>query len=191
MASPTPEGTGNGISTNSSPLSVKFGTPEALEHVQKLTDVGAMTRLLHECIAYQRSLDLELDSLLSQRPDLDRQLSSLHKSSDVLHIVKADSDHLLSNVRSTSDLADHVSDKVRQLDLAQSRVSDTLLHIDAIVQRSQCLDGVHKALQSEDFESAANYVQTFLQIDAKFRNSAASDQRGQLLAYKKQLQGIG
>lgn len=172
--------------TNSS---VKFGTAEALDQVRKLTDVGAMTRLLHECIAYQRALDLELESLLSQRPDLDRQLSALHKSADVLHIVKADSDHLLSNVRSTSHLADGVSAKVRQLDLAQSRVSDTLLRVDAIVQRSHCLDGVQKALLSEDFESAANYVQTFLQIDSKFKDSA-SDQRDQLLASKKQLQGI-
>lgn len=194
MASSDGDGTGVNISSStpvsSSSSSVKFGTVEALEHVRKLTDVGAMTRLLHECIAYQRALDLELDSLLSQRPDLDRQLSSLQKSADVLHIVKADSDHLFSNVRSTSHLADHVSAKVRQLDLAQSCVSDTLLLIDAIVHRSHCLDGVHKALQSDDFESAANYIQTFLQIDAKFKDSAASDQRDQLLASKKQLQGI-
>ncbi|XP_027176461.1 conserved oligomeric Golgi complex subunit 4 [Coffea eugenioides] len=192
MASSDGDGGGPSISSSNtvSSSSVKFGTAEALEHVRKLTDVGAMTRLLHECIAYQRALDLELDSLLSQRPDLDRQLSALNKSADVLHIVKADSDHLLSNVRSTSHLADHVSAKVRQLDLAQSRVSDTLLRIDAIVHRSHCLDGVHKALQSDDFESAANYVQTFLQIDAKFKDSAASDQRSQLLAANKQLQGI-
>ncbi|KAJ6404432.1 hypothetical protein OIU84_012592 [Salix udensis] len=39
--------------------SIKFGTPEALDHVRNLTDVGAMTRLLHECIAYQRGLDLK------------------------------------------------------------------------------------------------------------------------------------
>ncbi|XP_057464024.1 conserved oligomeric Golgi complex subunit 4-like [Actinidia eriantha] len=170
-------------------LSVKFGTPEALEYVRKLTDVGAMTRLLHECIAYQRALDLELDNILSHRTDFDKQLSYLHKSADVLQIVKADSDYMLSNVRSTCDLADQVSGKVRELDLAQSRVNDTLLRIDAIVERGNCLDGVKKALHSEDFESAAKFVQTFLQIDAKYKDSG-SDQREQLLASKKQLEGI-
>ncbi|CAI9764122.1 unnamed protein product [Fraxinus pennsylvanica] len=60
-----------------------------------------------------------------------------------------------------------VSAKVHHLDLAQSRVNDTLLRIDAIVDSSSCLDGVRKLLQSEDFESAASYIQTFLQIDAK------------------------
>ncbi|CDP06256.1 unnamed protein product [Coffea canephora] len=100
MASSDGDGGGASISSSNtvSSSSVKFGTAEALEHVRKLTDVGAMTRLLHECIAYQRALDLELDSLLSQRPNLDRQLSALNKSADVLHIVKADSDHLLSNL---------------------------------------------------------------------------------------------
>uniref|UniRef100_A0A5B6ZG15 Conserved oligomeric Golgi complex subunit 4 n=2 Tax=Davidia involucrata TaxID=16924 RepID=A0A5B6ZG15_DAVIN len=175
--------------TGNSSSSVKFGTPEALEHVRKLTDVGAMTRLLHECIAYQRALDLELENILSQRTDLDKQLSNLQKSADVLEIVKVDSDYMLSNVRSTCDLADQVSGKVRELDLAQSRVNETLLRIDAIVERGNCIDGVKKALENEDFEYAAKYVQTFLQIDSKYKDSG-SDQREQLLASKKQLEGI-
>ncbi|KAL1562188.1 Golgi transport complex subunit 4 [Salvia divinorum] len=178
------------VATANSSSSLQFGTAEALDHVRKLTDVGAMTRFLHECIAYQRGLDLELESLLSQRSDLDRQLSNLHKSADVLEIVKGDSSYMLSNISSTSSLADQVSAKVRHLDLAQSRVQDTLLRIDAIVDRSNCLDGVHKSLLAEDFESGASYIQTFLQIDSKFKDSSAADQRQQLLSYKKQLEGI-
>ncbi|KAJ4847456.1 Golgi transport complex subunit 4 [Turnera subulata] len=169
--------------------SIKFGTPEALDHVRSLTDVGAMTRLLHECIAYQRALDLDLDNLLAQRSDLDKHLIHLRNSAHVLDIVTADSDHMLSNVRSTSHLADVVSAKVRELDLAQSRVNSTLLRIDAIVQRSNCIDGVKNALDSEDYEAAANYVQTFLQIDAKYKDSG-SEQREQLLSSKKQLESI-
>ncbi|KAG5549677.1 hypothetical protein RHGRI_014842 [Rhododendron griersonianum] len=56
---------------------LKFGSPDALEYVRKLTDVGAMTRLLHECIAYQRALDVDLENILSHRSDLDKQLSNL------------------------------------------------------------------------------------------------------------------
>ncbi|KAI3517089.1 hypothetical protein L1887_16296 [Cichorium endivia] len=175
--------------TFDSSSSVKFGTSEALEHVQQLTDVGAMTQLLHECIAYQRGLDLQLENILSLRPDLDKHLSFLQKSADVLDIVKAESDHMLSDVDSTCILADQVSGKVRELDLAQSRVHGTLLRIDAIVERSNCIDGVQKALENEDFESAANYIQTFLQIDAKYKDSG-SDQREQLFASKKQLESI-
>ncbi|KAK9275381.1 hypothetical protein L1049_022645 [Liquidambar formosana] len=191
MAS-TPNGSGVAVmedEEHDASSSLKFGTSDALEQVRKLTDVGAMTRLLHECIAYQRSLDLQLENLLSQRTDLDKQLHHLQRSADVLDIVKADSDHMLFNVRSTCDLADQVSGKVRELDLAQSRVNSTLLRIDAIVERGNCIEGVKKALESEDFEYAAKYVQTFLQIDAKYKDSG-SDQREQLLASKKQLEGI-
>lgn len=113
--------------------SIKVGTQEALEHVRSLTDVGTMTRLLHECIAYQRAIDLDLDNLFSQRSDLDKQLSNLHNSSQVLEIVEADSDHMLSNVTSTCDLADQVSAKVRELDLAQSRVKSTLFHLEFLM----------------------------------------------------------
>ncbi|KAL6583500.1 Golgi transport complex subunit 4 [Orobanche minor] len=189
MAS-TPRSDPDADAPTNSPSSLQFGTPEALDHIRKLTDVGAMTRLLHECIAYQRALDLELETLLSQRSDLDRQLSNLHKSADILEIVKVDSSDMLSNVSSTSALADQVSSKVRHLDLAQSRVQDTLLRVDAIVDRSNCLDGVHKSLLADDLESAASYIQTFLQIDSKFKDSSAGDQREQLLSYKKQLEGI-
>ncbi|XP_013629346.1 PREDICTED: conserved oligomeric Golgi complex subunit 4 [Brassica oleracea var. oleracea] len=168
---------------------VKFGTPEALEYVRSLTDVGAMTRLLHECIAYQRSLDADLDTLLSQRTELDRSLVDLQKSAEILDIVKADADHMLGNVRSTCDLADQVSGKVRELDLAQSRVNVTLSRIDAIVERGNCIEGVKTALDSEDYESAAKFVQRFLQIDSQYKDSG-SDQREQLLESKKQLEGI-
>ncbi|KAK9163994.1 hypothetical protein Syun_004896 [Stephania yunnanensis] len=168
---------------------INFGSSEALEQVLKLTDVGAMTRLLHECIAYQRNLDLRLETLLSQRTDLEKHLSNLQKSALVLDIVKADSDHMRSNVSTTSDLADQVSGKVRELDLAQSNVHSTLARLDAIVQRGNCIEGAKKALETEDFEAAAKYVQTFLHIDSKYKDSR-SDQRDQLLASKRQLEGI-
>ncbi|XP_026388404.1 conserved oligomeric Golgi complex subunit 4-like [Papaver somniferum] len=171
--------------------SVNFGSSEALEVVRKLTDVGAMTRLLHECIAYQRNLDLELENLLSQRTDLEKKLNNLQKNAEVLEIVKSDSDSMLSNVRSTCDLADQVSGKVRELDLAQSRVYSTLSRIDAIVERGNCIEGAKKSLETEDYESAAKFVQTFLKIDEKFSDSNASDdQREQLLDSKKKLEGI-
>ncbi|CAK9148956.1 unnamed protein product [Ilex paraguariensis] len=71
----------------------------------------------------------------------------------------------------------------------QSHVNDTLLRIDANVERGNCINGVKKALQTEDFELAAKYIQTFLQIDAKYRDSG-SNHRELLLASKKQLEGI-
>ena len=50
-------------------------------------------------------------------------------------------------------LADQVSRKVLELDLAQSSFNSTLHRIDAIVEQSNCIDGVNKALNTEDFKS--------------------------------------
>ncbi|KAJ8437034.1 hypothetical protein Cgig2_025881 [Carnegiea gigantea] len=178
--------------TQTQQFSIDFGSSDALTQIRALTDVGAMTRLLHECIAYQRSLDIDLESLLSQRSDLDKHLSSLLKSSQVLSIVRSDADHILASVRSTSHLADSVSAKVRELDLAQSRVSSTLLRLDAISQKSACIDGVKSALENDDYESAASHVKKFLEIDQAFRDVSASGnvQREELIGYKKQLEGV-
>ncbi|XP_057534976.1 conserved oligomeric Golgi complex subunit 4 [Amaranthus tricolor] len=176
--------------TSQQQFSIKFGTPEALSQLHNLTDVGTITRLLHECIAYQRSLDFDLESLLSQRSSLDNHLSSLLKSAEILSIVQSDADHILSSVRSTSVLAENVSAKVRELDLAQSRVSSTLLRLDAISQKSACIDSVKMSLESDDYESAAEHVKKFLEIDSKFRDSSGTSQREELIGYKKQLESI-
>ncbi len=55
--------------------------------------------------------------------------------------MKSDATQMLASVQSTCVFADHVSDKVRQLDLAQSCVQSTLSRIDAIVDRTNCIDG--------------------------------------------------
>jgi hypothetical protein len=94
-----------------------------------------------------------------------------------------DYQHMVGNMSSTCDLADQVSYKVHKIDLVQSRVNSALLRIDAIVNRSNYINGVRKSLETEDFESAAKYVQTFLQIDVKYKDSG-TDQRDQMLAAK-------
>jgi hypothetical protein len=55
---------------------------------------------------------------------------------------------------------------VRELDLAQTRVRTTMTRVSAIVDRTHCVDGLQAALDGEDFEQAANYVQTFLSLDS-------------------------
>jgi len=122
-------------------------TPSAnmLEQIRTLTDVGAMTRLLHECIAYERSIDNELEALLEDRHGLEKKLAGLYQSAEVLEFVRSDAEQMLRSVSSTCDLADDVSGKVRELDLAQSRVQSTLTRIDAIVDCTNCIDGAKQA----------------------------------------------
>lgn len=161
-----------------------------LEQIRTLTDVGAMTRLLHECIAYERSIDIELEALLDDRHGLEEELAGLSESAEVLEFVRADAEQMQRSVLSTCDLADEVSGKVRELDLAQSRVQATLSRIDAIVDRTNCIDGAKQALEVEDYETAAKFVEKFLQLDAEFETETGSEQRRQMLESKQKLETL-
>jgi len=58
--------------------------------------------------------------------------------------------------------------QVRELDRAQTRVTETLKRIDAIVERSSALAGASSALEAEDFERAAACVARYLALDSKY-----------------------
>lgn len=86
---------------------------------------------------------------------------------------------MLFNVASTCDLADQVSAKVRKLD-HPIKCQIPLFRLDDTVEHSNCIDGVKQALEGQDYESAAKYVQRFIQIDSEYKDSG-SEQRGQLM----------
>nr|XP_043625780.1 conserved oligomeric Golgi complex subunit 4-like [Erigeron canadensis] len=175
--------------TTTTNQSTKFGTPKSISQIQTLTDVTTMQRHLHEFRAYQRTLDTHLESRLNLRPDLDKHLNFLKELSDTLVPLQSEADHMLSIISSTCILADQKLKRVRELDLAISRVGETLLRLDAIKKKTNCIDGVIKSLEFEDFENASSYVETFFSIDAKFKDSGC-DQRDRMLGYKKELESI-
>ncbi|KAG9151345.1 hypothetical protein Leryth_020950 [Lithospermum erythrorhizon] len=133
--------------------------------ITTLTAVGTMTRLLHEWIAYQRALDVELDSIFSHKSDLDRHLASLKKSSQVLDIVKSDRDFMLNNVRTITSL--FVACALQP----DPRVHDRDPPFGAIIHRSNCLEGFGWGFCSGG-------------------SGSDNEQREELLGYKKQLGGI-
>ena len=174
---------------------------DMLEQIRAVTDVGVMTRRLHECIAYERGADSELEALLKERHGLAKKLGGLHQSAEVLAFVRSDAEQMLRSVSSISDLADDLSGKVRELDLAQSRVQFSLARIDAIMDQTNCIVGARQALEVEDYETAAKYVCTFLHLGLEFDesgpglNSAAgreteSEQQRQMFESKQKLESI-
>ena len=160
--------------------------------VEQLTSLTDISRLLHETLATERGLEAELDQLLSRRGDLEQNLLALHAGSrevcvghvqhatsaggskrsilllQTLEVVKTEAETLANSVKQTSNLSESVSKKVRELDTAQSRVHNTLESIDYIVNRTNAVDGVQQALQSDDYEAAAEYVDALLQSEDKY-----------------------
>ena len=54
------------------------GTTVDLALIHRLTNLSDINRLLHETVAKERALDMELDQLLSKRADLERSFLLLN-----------------------------------------------------------------------------------------------------------------
>ena len=80
----------------------------------------------------------------------------------------ADAEQLASSVHSTSELSERVSFKVRELDTAQSRINDTLQRISIVVDRSSAVNGIRSALETGDYEAAAEHVSKYLSLEQRF-----------------------
>ncbi|KAK9828174.1 hypothetical protein WJX74_001770 [Apatococcus lobatus] len=167
--------------------------------LERLTSLGDINKLLQETVSKERSIELELEGLLSKRSTLERSLSHLQASTrETIEVIKADAGQLAQGVHSTSELSERVSQKIRQLDTAQSRVHSALGRIGVIVDRSNAVDGVRSALEAEDFEKAANCLKAYFDLEEQqpssdkdvLESQQAEDQRRMLLDAKKQLQEV-
>uniref|UniRef100_A0ACD5YJH0 Uncharacterized protein n=1 Tax=Avena sativa TaxID=4498 RepID=A0ACD5YJH0_AVESA len=171
------------------PPSLDFGDPASLATLRGLTDAGAATRLLHECVAYQRSLDARLDGLLARRPDLDRAAASLLRSAPpLLSLAASDASALKDSSSSTAALADALSSRVRHLDAAHSRAESALARAEAALDRSRALDAARRALAADDLTAAASAAHEFLAIDSRFPTD--DDLRRDLLDIKRRVEGL-
>lgn len=178
-------------------MTAATASPDVPAAVKALTDQAAIAKLLAETVIQEQALDEELEQLLSKREALNANLKTLDIGAEVLEVVQADAEHMADSIRATCELAERVSGKVRELDHAQGRVSDTIARLHAIADRLACLDGVSKALSGEDYETAAGYVATFLQLEEKYSGNSvgeeagqAAEQREQLMAAKRKLEEI-
>lgn len=88
--------------------------------------------------------------------------------------LRSDAEHLAESIASTASLSERVSRKVRQLDAAQSRVREALTHIDAAVGRAEAVEGLRKAMATDDYEAAAAAIASFSDLEERFVVPAAS-----------------
>eukprot|EP00891_Asterochloris_glomerata_P008941 jgi/Astpho2/8941/Aster-02621 len=137
-------------------------------------------QVLHETQAKERSIEEELEKLLQQREQLEGMLLQLHSSTrEVLEVVKADAEGLAESVQGTSALSERVSRKVRELDSAQSNIHEAMQRIGVIVDRTNAVDGVQRAMQAEDYEAAAGFVERFLRSEAELAQGQADPEATQ------------
>lgn len=118
------------------------------------------------------------------------------RATQVIEKLEVDAKLVADNVAHTSKLASRLSSRVRRLDGVQDRIKNTLERIDAILDRSNCLNGVNQAMDEQDYETAAQYVAKFIELDQDVGNlpfldtKQLSDQKTSMMASRARLEEI-
>nr|SVE74075.1 EOG090X02VY [Daphnia barbata] len=107
----------------------------------------------------------KLDLLVGQQCHIEAKLRNVSLLVPRLKYVKSDSKHLSEMISFTCKLAENVSAKVRELDIAKGRVSECQKRVNDLLDLQLCREGVISAMKNEDFEKAAAHVHRFLSID--------------------------
>ena len=117
----------------------------------------------------------ETQMIISQQGQLQAQLRSLSQYAPKMENAARDAGKLADVIGSTATLADRVSAKVKQLDIAKSRVSDCQQRVNDLIDLRLCSDGVQAALADEDYEQAAAHLHRFLAMDESTLKMTASE----------------
>nr|CAG4649171.1 EOG090X02VY [Scapholeberis mucronata]SVE93508.1 EOG090X02VY [Scapholeberis mucronata] len=117
----------------------------------------------------------KLSTLLNQQFQVEASLRSVTLLALRINTIKGDAKHLSEMIQFTCTLAENVSAKVRQLDIAKGRVSECQQRVNDLLDLQLCREGVIAAMKSEDYEKAAAHVHRFLSIDENTLKLTAGD----------------
>lgn len=114
---------------------------------------------------FQSAVQRELDALLEQQGTIESKMVALQRMGPNLQLIEGDAQQLAGMITFTCNLAENVSSKVRQLDLAKNRLYQAIQRADDILDLKFCMDGVQTALRNEDYEQAAAHIHRYLSLD--------------------------
>ncbi|XP_061729371.1 conserved oligomeric Golgi complex subunit 4 [Cydia pomonella] len=137
-----------------------------------------LKKALHEIEQEETEVDEALSNVLSKACSLEGRLRTASQAYAKLGEVKADTQIAADMVDKTAMLARDVSAKVRQLDLARSRVAECQRRVNDLIDLQVCSAGVEAAIKAHDYETGAAHVARFLSMDPG--SVAAARARGEL-----------
>ncbi|EOB09038.1 Conserved oligomeric Golgi complex subunit 4, partial [Anas platyrhynchos] len=113
----------------------------------------------------QQAVQEELEALVEQQSVVENKMVALQRMGPNLQLIEGDAQQLAGMIAFTCSLAENVSSKVRQLDLAKNRLYQAIQRADDILDLKFCMDGVQTALRGEDYEQAAAHIHRYLSLD--------------------------
>ncbi|XP_066927345.1 conserved oligomeric Golgi complex subunit 4-like [Clytia hemisphaerica] len=135
--------------------------------INSITDFDQIKKLHGTLQKQECLLDEELDTILENHHEIDCKIQSIQKLLPNLSVLTKEASHLSDVIERTSSLAEKVSSKVRELDIAKGRVQEAIKRVDDILDLKSCVDGVQDSLKDEQYETAAIYISRYLSLDER------------------------
>uniref|UniRef100_A0A3Q3PZL3 Conserved oligomeric Golgi complex subunit 4 n=1 Tax=Monopterus albus TaxID=43700 RepID=A0A3Q3PZL3_MONAL len=136
-----------------------------METISALTELEDLERVYQQLCAEEKEVEAELDRLVGQEGSIHTKMLALQRMGPDLQLVGGDASQLSGMITFTCSLAENVSRKVRQLDVAKTRLYNVIQRADDILDLKFCTDGVQTALRNEDYEQAAVHIHRYLSLD--------------------------
>ncbi|MGH0144877.1 UNVERIFIED_CONTAM: hypothetical protein FKN15_004310 [Acipenser sinensis] len=144
----------------------------SMESIEKITELEELERFYQQLSdeevrgnAAWRGVEAELEAIVQQQSNMETKMTALQRMGPNLQLIEGDASQLSGMITFTCSLAENVSSKVRQLDLAKNRLYQAIQRADDILDLKFCMDGVQMALRNEDYEQAAAHVHRYLSLD--------------------------
>ncbi|XP_026975122.1 conserved oligomeric Golgi complex subunit 4 isoform X2 [Sagmatias obliquidens] len=167
---PSPDGVGGGSCSGIS-----------TELIRSLTELQELEAVYQRLCGEEKVVERELDALLEQQNTIESKMVTLHRMGPNLQLIEGDAKQLAGMITFTCNLAENVSSKVRQLDLAKNRLYQAIQRADDILDLKFCMDGVQTALRNEDYEQAAAHIHRYLCLDKSVIELSRQGKEGSMI----------
>uniref|UniRef100_A0A8C5F0Y8 Component of oligomeric golgi complex 4 n=2 Tax=Gopherus evgoodei TaxID=1825980 RepID=A0A8C5F0Y8_9SAUR len=91
----------------------------SMERIRSLTDLPELEAAYSRLCGEEKGVEEELEALLEQQSTIESKMVTLHRLGPNLQLIEGDARQLSGMITFTCNLAENVSSKVRQLDLAK------------------------------------------------------------------------
>ncbi|KAK0076738.1 hypothetical protein PV325_004942 [Microctonus aethiopoides] len=134
-----------------------------------------LIKICHNLDDAEIRVNRELEQMLQRYCHVEAKLQNINKILPNVAVVRSEGEKFRDTIDKTNKLAETVSAKVRQLDLARSRVCECQSRVHDILDLQLCSEGVATALRNEDYEQGAAHVRRYLSMDQKLLERTADD----------------
>lgn len=149
--------------------------PLLSRNFESLTNIDEIRECLRLLDEEETRIDVSLDDMLAEETSLEQSLNTLNALRPQLGTLKDKSARVINTIDKTSQLAEVISDKVRQLDQEQSRARQAIQYVEDVQELKYCVASLQEAIQRKEYDEAAVLLQRASKIDTTIVNGSLAE----------------